>query len=82
MNASTLKDVREKLALPVEAMSALLGTGLRTYYRYEAGTSQVPLCVESHIITLLNNPNYLMSKVAALKGTGPRQVNKTDGVQG
>lgn len=68
MSPSTLKDVRTYLKLPVEAMAALLGTAQRTYYRYEAGHTPVPLQVETHIITLLNNPTYLMTVVSRLKG--------------
>ena len=71
MKPEMLKDVRTRLKLGVPEMCALLGVHPRTYYRYEEGVSTVPLCVETHIITLLNNATYLMAVVGKLKGPSP-----------
>jgi DNA-binding XRE family transcriptional regulator len=67
MKPATLKDIRAALDLGATPMADLLGVMPRTYYRYEAGTTKIPLTVERFLITLLKYPNVRNDAIAGVR---------------
>lgn len=47
------KQIRERFALPVDRMAKLVGVKRRQWYRYEEGTTAIPLTVEKLLVILL-----------------------------